>query len=161
MTHARTARSTSAQGSADESEPPTLLYVIKQIDLALRSRLDEILRPAGITATQYTALSVLERHVGLTSAQLARTSSVTAQSMADLVTALQDAALVKRHRDAADRRRLVLSLTAKGRRVLVKYRPKVDELEAEMVGALSDRQRGELRRGLLSCRTSLDVGPPV
>jgi hypothetical protein len=51
---------------------PTLLYVMKQLELAVRSRLDDIVRPAGLTALQYTALTVLERRPDLTSSQLAR-----------------------------------------------------------------------------------------
>ena len=45
-----------------ESGPPLLIYMLKQVELAVRARLDEIVRPAGLTALQYTALSVLERH---------------------------------------------------------------------------------------------------
>ena len=69
--------------SARVPPPPTLLYVIKQVELALRARLDEVLRPAELTVLQYTALTVLERHPNLTSAQLARNSFVTAQTMAE------------------------------------------------------------------------------
>ena len=58
----------------------TLLYLVKRVELAVRSRLDEVLRPGGLTTLQYTALTVLQRHpASLTSAQLARNSFVTAQ----------------------------------------------------------------------------------
>src|SRR6201986_381785 len=101
---------------------------MKQVEMATRARLDELVRPAGLTALQYTALTVLERHSDLTSARLARYSFVTPQSMADMVSALLGAGLVDRHRDAGDRRRLVLALTAKGRALLDDYRPAVAEL---------------------------------
>jgi DNA-binding MarR family transcriptional regulator len=134
---------------------PTLLYLLKQVELVVRSRLDDILRPAGLTALQYTALTVLERHPDLTSAQLARNSFVTAQTMADMVTTLQDRALIERHRDPADRRRLVLALTSTGRRLLGRYRNRVAALEAEMLSGLTDRQATELRKSLLACRAAL------
>ena len=41
---------------------PMLLYLVKQVELAVRSHLDNLLRSAGLTALQYTALTVLERH---------------------------------------------------------------------------------------------------
>ena len=66
-------------------EPPTLLYLMKQLELAVRARLDDLVRADGLTALQYTALTVLERHPDLTSAQLARRSFVTAQTMAEMV----------------------------------------------------------------------------
>src|SRR5690348_14810114 len=99
---------------------PMLLYVVKQVELAVRSRLDDLLRPAGLTALQYTALTVLERHPDLSSAQLARNSFVTAQSMADMVTALEERGLIERHRDRTDRRRLVVALTGDARSALLR-----------------------------------------
>ena len=134
--------------------------MVKQVELAVRSRLDDMLRPAGITALQYTALTVLERHPDLTSAQLARNSFVTAQSMSDMVTALHAQGLIKRTRDPADGRRLVLALSAAGRRLVTRFRPKVAALEAEMLSGLSARQSTELRRSLASCRNALAADPP-
>lgn len=146
--------------AAEQTAPSSLLYVMKQVELAVRARLEEMFRPIGLTALQYTALTVLERHPNLTSAQLARNSFVTSQSMADMVTALQDQGFVERHRDPEDRRRLVLSLTATGRRLLGRYRGKVAALEEEMLANLSARQAVELRRSLLSCRAALADHPP-
>jgi DNA-binding MarR family transcriptional regulator len=134
---------------------PTLLYVIKQVELAARAQLDEIFRPIGMTALQYTALTVLERHPDLSSAQLARNSFVTAQTMADMVRALEDRGLVQRHRDAVDRRRLVLALTSDGRRLLGRYRGRVAALEEQMLRGLTPEQAAELRNGLGVCRANL------
>lgn len=143
-----------------EAAEPTLLYMFKQVELAIRSHLDDILRPAGLTALQYTALTVLARHPDLTSAQLARNSFVTAQTMADMVTTLHERGLIERHRDPADRRRLVLALTTRGRRLLGRYRGRVAALEAEMLSGLTARQAADLRRSLLSCRSALSGHPP-
>jgi DNA-binding MarR family transcriptional regulator len=150
----------SAARQAKGQQEPTLLYVLKQVELAVRSRLDDLFRPIGLTALQYTALTVLERHPDLSSAQLARNSFVTAQSMADMVTALEDRGLIERHRDASDRRRLVLAVTADGRRLLRRYRGKVSALEAEMLSGLTEPQAVELRRSLIACRTALADHPP-
>lgn len=139
---------------------PTLLYVIKQLELAIRTRLDDMFRPEGMTALQYTALTVLERHPDLTSAQLARNSFVTNQSMADMVTVLEARGLIERHRDPADRRRLVIALTAAGRHLLRKYRDKVAEIETRMLAGLDDRQASELRENILLCRANLAVHEP-
>jgi len=132
-----------------------LLYLVKQVELAVRSRLDDLLRPAGLTALQYTALTVLERHPDLSSAQLARNSFVTAQSMADMVTALEGRGLIERHRDRADRRRLVVALTADGRKLLDRYRDEVDALEEQMLAGLTKVQITSLRRNLNTCYANL------
>ncbi len=135
--------------------PPSLLYLMKQVELAVRARLDELVRPAGLTALQYTALTVLERHPNLTSAHLARHSFVTAQTMADMVSSLRSRQLVDRHRDPVDRRRLVLSLTDAGRALLDDYRQPVADLEAEMLSGLSPDEARSLREAMLSCREAL------
>ncbi|HET9073966.1 MAG TPA: MarR family transcriptional regulator [Solirubrobacteraceae bacterium] len=134
---------------------PTLLYVMKQVELVVRAALDDIVRPDGLTALQYTALTVLERHPNLTSAQLARNSFVTAQAMADMVSALRDQGLIERHRDDRDRRRLVLALTPEGRKLLARYRDQIAALEDRMLVGLTDRQIAQLRESLLSCRAAL------
>ncbi|MFF5262338.1 MarR family winged helix-turn-helix transcriptional regulator [Actinomadura viridis] len=120
--------------------PPSLLYMVKRVELAVRSRLDEIVRPAGITALQYTALTVLERHDGLSAAQLARASFVTAQSMADMVRALEVRGLVRRERNPANRRELLILLTPAGRDLLARYAEPVRRLEERMIGELTPRQ---------------------
>ena len=132
-----------------------LLYLIKQVELAVRARLDGLLRPAGLTALQYTALTVLERHPDLSAAQLARNSFVTNQSMADMITALEGRGLIERHRDQADRRRLVVALTAAGRRLLDGYRDQVAALEAEMIAGLSPAEVSGFRHILHTCHANL------
>ena len=132
-----------------------MLYLVKQVELASRARLDEIVRPAGLTALQYTALTVLERHDDMSSAQLARRSFVTAQSMADMITALEGRALIQRHRDRADRRRLVVSLTAEGRALLEACRPEVAALERTMLAGLSEPDVAALRAALVACHANL------
>jgi DNA-binding MarR family transcriptional regulator len=141
--------------SAGRRAEPTLLYLMKQVERAVRSNLDDLFRPIGLTALQYTALTVLERHPNLSSAQLARNSFVTAQSMADMVTVLQERGLIDRHRDPSDRRRLVLALTAEGHGLLGRYRGRVSELEAKMLAGLTREQAADLRAVLLTCRANL------
>src|SRR4051794_31204479 len=148
------ARATRRRGPRPQ---PTLLYLMKQVELAVRAELDDLSRPAGLTALQYTALTVLEKHPDLTAAQLARHSFVTAQSASDMVTALLDRGLVERHRDPADRRRLVMSLTPTGRRLLELLRPQVAEVESRMLADLSPGDVRELRMSLESCRKALST----
>jgi DNA-binding MarR family transcriptional regulator len=142
--------------AGSRTEPPsTLLYLMKQVELAVRSELDDLTRPAGLTALQYTALTVLERHPDLTAAHLARHSFVTGQSMADMVTTFLDRGLIRRHRDPADRRRLVIALTPAGRRLLDRLRPKVAALQARMLAPLSETEADQLRHSLELCRQAL------
>lgn len=134
------------------------MYLIKQIELAVRSHLDDLLRPDGLTALQYTALTVLERHPDMSVAQLARHSFVTAQSMADMVGTLEERGLIERHRDPADRRRLAIALSSAGQDLLERYRDRVAALEARMLHGITRPQVAALRRNLTACHTNLAAG---
>jgi DNA-binding MarR family transcriptional regulator len=134
---------------------PMLLYLVKQVELAARARLDDIVRPAGLTALQYTALTVLERNDDMTSAKLARNSFVTAQSMADMIAILESRGLIERRRDRSDRRRLLVGLTSQGRALLNRCRDAVAELESSMIAGLSRTEIADLRRGLRACHENL------
>jgi DNA-binding MarR family transcriptional regulator len=127
---------------------PSLLYMVKQVELVVRSHLDELVKPSGITALQYTALTVLERHDGLSAAQLARDSFVTAQSIADLVRSLENRGLVRRERNPRNRRELLILLTGAGRELLARHEEPVRELEERMVRDLTTHQTEQFRQAL-------------
>ena len=127
---------------------PSLLYMVKQVELVVRSHLDELVKPSGITALQYTALTVLERHDGLSAAQLARDSFVTAQSIADLVRSLENRGLVRRERNPNSRRELLILLTDAARELLAQYAGPVRELEERMVSDLTAHQTEQFRQAL-------------
>ncbi|WP_405975483.1 MarR family winged helix-turn-helix transcriptional regulator [Streptomyces sp. NBC_00988] len=138
----------SVVGTPATKAPPSLLYMVKQVELVVRSRLDELVRPYGITALQYTALTVLERHDGLSAAQLARDSFVTAQSIADLVRSLEGRGLIRRERNPRNRRELLILLTEEGRELLTGCAGPVQELEDRMVAQLTAHQGEQFRQAL-------------
>lgn len=139
---------------------PTLLYLVKQLELAVRAALDEVLRPVSITPLQYTALTILERRSGLSTAELARNSFVTDQSAADMVGVLEDRGLVVRAPDTADRRRRVLRLTDAGQALLDDVRDDVQSAEERMLSGLTGEEAQDLRRYVIACHGALAKEPP-
>ncbi|MEJ1199447.1 MarR family transcriptional regulator [Streptomyces sp. BB1-1-1] len=127
----------------------SLLYLVKRTELAVRARLDELLKPAGVTALQYTALTVLERHDGISAAQLARDSFVTAQTMADMVRALENRGLIRREPNPDNRRERLILLADAGRRLLAEYAEPARGLEDRMVAGL-DAEQVDLFRDALN-----------
>ncbi|MFD5648701.1 MarR family winged helix-turn-helix transcriptional regulator [Streptomyces sp. NPDC127039] len=127
---------------------PSLLYLVKRTELVVRARLEELLRPAGVTALQYTALTVLERHDGVSAAQLARDSFVTAQSMADMVRALETRELIRREPNPRNRRERLILLTETGRRLLADYAEPTARLEERMVAELGPDEIDHFRDAL-------------
>jgi DNA-binding MarR family transcriptional regulator len=133
----------------------TLVYLIKQLESATRFKMDEVVLTEGLTLAQYTALTVIERHPQLTSADLARNSFVRAQSMAQLVNGLETDGLITRRRDEESRRQFFITLTEKAIAMLGRLREPVDAIEARMTSALSHAQISNLYDSLRACRVAL------
>src|SRR3954467_10748017 len=128
-----------------------LTYLVKRLEMAERARMEEVLRPLGVTLHQYTALSILERREGLSSAQLARRHFVTPQAMHQLVASMEQAGLIERRPDDANRRILRAWLTERGAEVLRACHVVVDDLEAQMLSALSLAEAAVFERALEQC----------
>jgi DNA-binding MarR family transcriptional regulator len=151
-----------SQGASTTSRPrPSLLYAVKQVELVVRALLDDLLRDSGVTALQYTALTVLARRDGLTSAELARNSFVTPQAMADLVTALERGGFILRRRNPDNRRQLLISLTPEAHALLDRFEGPVAGIEGRMVDGFDAAERERFRDYLNRARSSLEaVAPP-
>jgi DNA-binding MarR family transcriptional regulator len=139
----------------EPDQPGHLLYLVKQVEQAIRAHLDGLFRPLGLTTLQYTALSVLERRDGLTSAELARRSFVRPQTMHEMITTLDERGFIERRRDPNNGRVLLISLTSLGRSMLETYDEQVQVIEERMLAALDTQQRRILGDALEACRHSL------
>jgi DNA-binding MarR family transcriptional regulator len=127
---------------------PRLTYLIKRLEMAERARMEEVLQSHGVTLHQYTALSLLERRDGLSSAQLARRHFVTPQAMNQLVASLERDGLIRREPDSANRKILRASLTDAGRAAVAACHRAVDELERQMLGGFTPDEEQEFRSAL-------------
>jgi DNA-binding MarR family transcriptional regulator len=136
---------------------PRATYLIKELERAVRLRIDEIVEPLGLTAVQYTALSVLAHHPGMSSAQLARRSFVSPQAANEMVTVLERRGLIRRRVDREGGRALWIYLTALGARTLARCDERVDVLEARLFGGVTRREEAEFRAMLRTCREAAGV----
>ncbi|MBE1533985.1 MarR family winged helix-turn-helix transcriptional regulator [Actinomadura algeriensis] len=141
----------------DPPEPLTL-YLVKRLEQVIRARMDEALRPHGLTTPQFTALTALRHRDGLSSAQLARRSFVTPQTMNEMVRALERHGHIERRRDPGNRRVLLISLTESGRALLRRCDPLAEAIEKDMLGAIPEERHPLFRRSLELGYTALS-GP--
>ncbi|WP_405970639.1 MarR family winged helix-turn-helix transcriptional regulator [Streptomyces sp. NBC_00988] len=133
----------------------SLLYLIKQLELGVRQRLDRFLREQALTVPQYTLLSVLRSSPGLSSAELARRSFVTAQSAHKLVRSLERRGLIARATRPGNRRVLRTHLTEPGLELLRHCDARADGVEDELVALLSSAQTSDLWTTLHRCLRAL------
>ena len=132
-----------------------LTYLIKRLEMAERARMEEVLRPLGVTLHQYTALSILERREGLSSAQLARRHYVTPQAMHQLVATLERDQFIERRPDEANRRVLRAWLTPHGADVLRACHRAVDDVEERMLSVLTSAEAALFGQAVERCLEAL------
>ncbi len=134
-------------------------YVLKRAQNALRTRMDDVLRPLGITAPQYAVLTAIELEPGLSNAALARAAFVTPQTMQGIVANLERDGLLQRSGDPAHGRILKTELTPHGAAVLAKAHAAVADVEAVMIGTLSAPDVIRLTALLATCADNFAADP--
>lgn len=140
------------------------VYLIASVYHALRAtRLEPALKPLGITPLQYTIMTVVESHEGLSSAQLSRRFYVTPQTMGQVLAGLEERALLRRKEDPENRRVLLVSLTAKGRKLVDECGRLIGAIETEIFDDPDCPQTAALREQLLRIASHLrnNSTPPV
>jgi DNA-binding MarR family transcriptional regulator len=133
----------------------TVLYLIKQLELAIRAQIDEVVGVHGLTALQYTSLTVLARHPGITSTQLARNSFVRIQTMAQHLASLEERNLIRRVRDPQMKRQVLVFLSEQGAKILGELADPIAEIERRALDHLSAADAKRLREQLSTIRIAL------
>jgi DNA-binding MarR family transcriptional regulator len=101
----------------------------------LRRRLRASGSPGELTFPEVAALARLERNGPATSAELARIEQISPQSMGATLASLEERELVSRSADPADGRRVVMSVTAAGKRIVGRRRDvRVEQIAAALDG---------------------------
>jgi DNA-binding MarR family transcriptional regulator len=108
------------------------------------------LRPHGLSAAQYAALSVLARDPGVSGADLARGCNISPQAMNGLLATLHREGLVERHPHPTHGRILQLNLTKEGQRRLDAARGDVDRLETIVERGLDAEQVALIKEWLVA-----------
>ena len=126
-------------------DQPRTSYLVARLDRLIRARLVDALRPFEVTVPQYTLLSVLDIRPGLSNAQLARSSYISAQAMHQLVNGLEARGLISRRSSPDHGRAQPAELTATGRALLAKCDAAVVDVERGLFGQLAPDQEGTLR----------------
>ncbi len=117
---------------------PRILYLIKRAEIEVTSRMSRAFEEFDITPIQFTILYFVDYDKGdLSSAQLSRRFSMTPQSMNELVTVLERKKLLKKSVDPAHKRILRLSLTNKGKKLLLDCNSALDDLEESLLQGLT------------------------
>ncbi|GAA4626231.1 MarR family winged helix-turn-helix transcriptional regulator [Cellulomonas oligotrophica] len=138
----------------------SLGYALKEAASALRSAMEDALRPLGLGVTQYACLELLDQRPGLSASDLARGVFVTRQTMNVLLQALERDGMVARDADAALGRSLPARLTTRGRAALQDATTAVRAVEVRMLTGLTEAEQTHALQVLTGMASALRAPAP-
>ncbi len=125
----------------------------------IRRAFDERARSIGVTRPQWQVLTTLRRHEGSNQGSLAELLDVEPITLSRMLDRLQQARLVERRPDPADRRAWCLYLTPKGNALLKDLKPLGEQVVAMALEGMSPAERDDLRIKLDRIRGNLSRSP--
>jgi len=129
--------------------------MVGQVARLMRRSFDERARGIGVTRPQWQVLTLLARHEGIHQGGLADMLEVEPITLGRMIDRLQEADLVERRPDPADRRAWRLFNTAKGTALLDQLRPYANETFEMALEGIAETDRDNLMSMLLKIRANL------
>lgn len=142
------------------AESDNLGTMVADVSHLMRRAFDERARSSGLSRPQWRVLTMLRRHEGINQGGLAELVEVEPITLCRMVDRLQEAGLVERRADPADRRAWRLHLTDKARALLEEMRPMAFSLFDDAMTGLDPAERSDLFRMLERIRTNLSRRAP-
>jgi DNA-binding MarR family transcriptional regulator len=129
-------------------KPVGTIYLLKRVELAVRSCVEVALAEFDLTPTQFLMLYRLRDSEHLSAADLAREIGVRPQSIIEIISPLERKRLLKREADPEHQRILRIRLTAAGRKLTSEALQTAARIESELVDELDAKQLAQLQEGL-------------
>lgn len=133
-------------------------FLLSDISRLMRKRFDLAARSIGVTGPQWRLLFVLEREPGQNQGQIAERMEVEPITTCRMIDRLEQAGLVERRRDPADRRAWQIFNTPAATPLLDRLRLVGDELSTQSLTGLSAKDADRLRDLLARVRANV-AGP--
>lgn len=123
-------------------------YLIWQLSQAYAQRIEQALRPLGLTQAQYSALVRLSLDGAMSSAELARRCGVTAQSMGTALRDLVERGLVERHSHPTHGKIIEMTVTDAGQALALRGEKALEPCEREALAPFAPEERERVRADL-------------
>lgn len=129
------------------NESATLANRLRPVLLRIARELRREIHSLGVTGSQVSLLIQIKKHPGITASELAERERISAPGMSGHIARLEAANLIERAR-AADRRRIGLTLTEAGDRVLTNVRKRRTAWLVEHLKELTPEERETIEAAL-------------
>ena len=134
--------------------------IMAQVSRLMRRDFDAKARTIGVTRPQWQVLTLLNLHQGINQGGLAEMLEVEPITMGRMIDRLQDANLVERRADPADRRAWRLFLTTKAQDMLEQLRPMANETFDAALEGITAAQRDQIVALMRKIRDNLSRRVP-
>jgi DNA-binding MarR family transcriptional regulator len=135
--------------------------LLAQVSRLLRRNFDELARGVGVTRPQWQVLTLLQNHAGSNQGTLAELLEVEPITLGRMIDRLQDAGMVERRADPADRRAWRIYLTDVGAAQLDKLMPFARRTIDAAFDGLTPEEQDQLMCTLMKVRTNLSRKPQI
>ena len=140
------------------NESATLANQLRPVLLRIARELRREIHSLGVTGGQVSLLIQIKKHPAITASELAEYEGISAPGMSGHIARLETANLIERTR-ATDRRRIGLTLTEGGERVLVNVRKRRTAWLVEHLKELTDEERDAIEAALPALERLLEALP--
>jgi DNA-binding MarR family transcriptional regulator len=143
------------------------LFLLKRLGMAAKEQSLDAYEQAGLHPYHYAILAALDVGTHETQGAIADALGYDKGQLVGLLDELEEAGLVERRRDQAERRRHVVEMTAAGRKQLDRLRRLSASLEDDFMSSLTEDERRQLHALLLNLaerhlpNCSLSTFPPA
>ncbi|MDQ2140569.1 MarR family transcriptional regulator [Alcaligenaceae bacterium C4P045] len=120
-----------------------------------RKVFDDVMKPVGVTRSQWWVMAHLSRHDGMSQSDLAEVLELGRAALGGLVDRLEATELVRRESTPADRRTKLVFLTDKGRGMIDTMRGQSDRMSEVILAGLDDDDRLRLTEMLTTVKRNL------
>ncbi|TDR81514.1 DNA-binding MarR family transcriptional regulator [Paludibacterium purpuratum] len=145
-----------AIGEGKRGEAGHIGYLLRQAHAAHRIRMEHALQDVGLTLPQFSVLTMLASYPGASSADLARLSLLTPQTLSVIVGNLARAGAVSRRPHAQHGRIQVIELTAAGESLLASGKAATQAVEAALLADIPADEERAVRHWLVQIAKRLD-----
>src|SRR5947207_4980525 len=119
-------------------------FLLKRLGFAAKEQAAAAYGSTGLHPYHHAILAVLDEGSRETQGAIADALGYDKGQLVGLLDELEDAGLIERQRDQADRRRHVVEMTAAGRKALERARKLSTQLEDEFFATLDEKERAQL-----------------
>ena len=118
--------------------------LIAQLARGMRRRIEQAIAPTGLRPRELLTLQHLQERGPSAQQTLAELAGVDATNIVAVLNSLEDAGLIDRRRDRADRRRAIIALSVQGEERLADLDRALREVDDEILAPLSPAERQSL-----------------